>query len=460
MAPSRPLYQSWPIQHRYAADGSVRANDGQVILAEVNNGKTDGIQASFADIPVSNAMDTADAATYQWTHPVVTEVAGDVGEIAPAYRAIGGYVWKDNDYKDGIYNLIPGTYEDMVNTGMTIELKNPEKQPVPDRPTRLYLRQWYYDPDRTNGGNANPEADAPADHWFPVPQGAFTEYGNDRDWSPTETTKAPFYYKTVTTRNKSVTGKEADSYYQFDDLPVRVFTNGKEYLAGYTVAIRGNADFKPGNYEVQTSDYPVKNKLAAPNYLVDQWSSKGKANVRGTSSFAYRYGPETFPLVRSQKFSSNGDIHTMDSVIVLAGSTTADAKGARTGSTPYVVNSAEKNGDAPLASFDLAFGKNETRMNGGYIVPPSAPIEGYIWEDANYDGIRQEDVYDKDGNLVSEGERGIGGVRIRLTKYYLDDTDKTGGPDGTWKRTYSLDEDGNRVLDPYYPLHHLLRHRP
>ena len=72
--------------------------------------------------------------------------------------------------------------------------------------------------------------------------------------------------------------------------------------------------------------------------------------MRGTSSFAYRYGPETFPLVRSQKFSSNGDIHTMDSVIVLAGSTTADAKGARTGSTPYVVNSAEKNGDAPLAS--------------------------------------------------------------------------------------------------------------
>ena len=91
-------------------------------------------------------------------------------------------------------------------------------------------------------------------------------------------------------------------------------------------------------------------------------------------------------------------------------------------------------------------------MNGGYIVPPSAPIEGYIWEDANYDGVRQEDVYDKDGNLVSEGERGIGGVRIRLTKYYLDDTDKTGGPDGTWKRTYSLDEDGNRVLDPYYPF--------
>ncbi len=85
-------------------------------------------------------------------------------------------------------------------------------------------------------------------------------------------------------------------------------------------------------------------------------------------------------------------------------------------------------------------------------MPPSAPIEGYIWEDANYDGIRQEDVYDKDGNLVSEGERGIGGVRIRPTKYYLDDTDKTGGPDGTWKRTYSLDEDGNRVLDPYYPF--------
>ena len=65
-----------------------------------------------------------------------------------------------------------------------------------------------------------------------MPQGAFTEYGNDRDWSPAETTKAPFYYKTVTTRNKSVTGKDADSYYQFDELPVRVFIDGKEYLAG------------------------------------------------------------------------------------------------------------------------------------------------------------------------------------------------------------------------------------
>ena len=44
---------------------------------------------------------------YQWTHPVVTEVAGDVGEIAPAYRAIGGYVWKDNDYRTASTTLFP-----------------------------------------------------------------------------------------------------------------------------------------------------------------------------------------------------------------------------------------------------------------------------------------------------------------------------------------------------------------
>ncbi|MFR1167022.1 MAG: hypothetical protein ACLSDQ_05080 [Adlercreutzia equolifaciens] len=112
--------------------------------------------------------------------------------------------------------------------------------------------------------------------------------------------------------------------------------------------------------------------------------------MRGTRRSPTATAPRPSCLIRSQKFSSNGDIHTMDSVIVLAGSTTADVKGAARAARP-TVSSADKNGDAPLASFDLAFGKNETRMNGGYIVPPSAPIEGYIWEDANYDGIRQED---------------------------------------------------------------------
>ena len=52
-------------------------------------------------------------------------------------------------------------------------------------------------------------------------------------------------------------------------------------------------------------------------------------------------------------------------------------------------------------------------MNGEalILVPPSAPTGGLHLEMPPH-GIRQEDVYDKrDGNLVSEGERGIGGVR-------------------------------------------------
>ena len=105
----------------------------------------------------------------------------------------------------------------------------------------------------------------------------------------------------MTTRNKSVTGKEADSYYQFDDLPVRVFIDGKGVPG--RLPHRGHprqCRLKPGNYEAQTSDYLVQNNLTAPDYLVDQWNPEGLANVRGTSSFAYRYGPETFPLVRSQ----------------------------------------------------------------------------------------------------------------------------------------------------------------
>ena len=50
-------------------------------------------------------MDTAAAATYRWTAPLEFAEGGDVGEIAPAYAAIAGYVWCDNNYRDGAYSL-------------------------------------------------------------------------------------------------------------------------------------------------------------------------------------------------------------------------------------------------------------------------------------------------------------------------------------------------------------------
>lgn len=69
-------------------------------------------------------------------------------------------------------------------------------------------------------------------------------------------------------------------------------------------------------------------------------------------------------------------------------------------------------------------------------MPPAAPIEGDIWNDANYNGLRDE------------GEKGIAGVQIRITKWYLDPADHSGGTDGTWKRAYLINEKGEQVLEP------------
>lgn len=47
-----------------------------------------------------------------------------------------------------------------------------------------------------------------------------------------------------------------------------------------------------------------------------------------------------------------------------------------------------------------------------------------------------------------EGEKGIAGVQIRITKWYLDPADHSGGTDGTWKRAYLINEKGEQVLEP------------
>ncbi len=151
-------YHSYPVIERYA-DGALRANSGQVILATAATADTKGLKVSFSEIPAAHAMDTADAVTYQWTAPLYTKAAGDVGEIEPAYRTIAGYVWKDNDYHDGFYTYRlsaqatdPG-YPDPEETGnyadrSKLKLEKPEEGRIG---TNLFLRQWYFDTEANNG---------------------------------------------------------------------------------------------------------------------------------------------------------------------------------------------------------------------------------------------------------------------------------------------------------------------
>ena len=106
---------SYQIIQRYNADGSLRANQGQVIIAHTAADMSAGIPEAFATIPVDNAMDSSvDSATiYHWTDPQ-SQKGGDVGEIAAALRTISGYAWCDNGYNDGTYTYTPGKYYDCL----------------------------------------------------------------------------------------------------------------------------------------------------------------------------------------------------------------------------------------------------------------------------------------------------------------------------------------------------------
>ncbi|MEE0705901.1 MAG: hypothetical protein UCH28_05895, partial [Adlercreutzia sp.] len=371
-----------------------------MILATAATADTKGLKVSFSEIPAAHAMDTADAVTYQWTAPLYTKAAGDVGEIEPAYRTIAGYVWKDNDYHDGFYTYRlsaqatdPG-YPDPEETGnyedrSKLKLEKPEEGRIG---TNLFLRQWYFDTEANNG----------AGEWKPI-----------KEYNPDVTSEdGSFWYAKTKTQAANTAKDTVDGYYEFTNLPVRVIVDGKEYLAGYTVAVLGNLSYKPSDHEAQATPDPTWGNRT--DY--DTWNSKAYSIVKSADADAARYGVGTFPLKRKDAYSSNGDIHTLDSMLVLAGSTETDAQGDDVATTQYPVRAEGMNGTENVTvSFDLTFGKNETRINGGFVMPPAAPIEGYIWNDKDYDGIREE------------GEAGIADVQLRITQYYL--------LNGKWVRT-------------------------
>ena len=102
------------ILKRYTENGTtaLRGNDGLVIPSTaLTADEAAAVSNPLAklDVNAGDAMDTTGAATYRWTAPLTYAEAGDVGEIAPAYAAIAGYVWCDNNYRDGTYSFTATT---------------------------------------------------------------------------------------------------------------------------------------------------------------------------------------------------------------------------------------------------------------------------------------------------------------------------------------------------------------
>ena len=449
-----------------------RGNNGLVIPSTVVDGATVANPLAKLDVTAGNAMDTTAAATYRWTQPLPFAEGGDVGEIAPAYAAIAGYVWCDNNYRDGAYSLTATAgdgsnpfYDPYTQTQVELEAAEAGYHDGADAKT-VYLRQWYYVPNTGAGWDAAVPTTGASVMWVKA-DGVTT---NDKALADVATAKgawvsspkvaggynsshvnANFAYKTTTTKAENTARGTKDGYYEFTNLPVRVIVDGVEYLAGYTVAVLGNWTLMNTYVEVDhTGDYNIFNdqtytdpeghggagyywnaNYPATNQM-DQWNSKARSMVRsaltGVIDSTTRYGTEVFPVRREQAASSDGNIHTLDSLLVLAGSTSADAHtlaDATATQAPSQYAAGASVATSPVANggtFDLTFAKSEKRMNAGFLEPPSAPIVGYIWEDANYDGIRQEGEYveNADGTVtLKSGERGIEGVVVKIRPLLL-----------------------------------------
>ncbi|MDE6110868.1 MAG: hypothetical protein K2F65_03005, partial [Eubacterium sp.] len=66
-------------------------------------------------------------------------------------------------------------------------------------------------------------------------------------------------------------------------------------------------------------------------------------------------------------------------------------------------------------TYDMTRGRSVSDLDAGFTTVDTAHIKGIVWNDENYDGIRNTTV-DEDGNTVSD-EKGVGNVEVQLIPY-------------------------------------------
>ena len=155
------------------------------------------------------------------------------------------------------------------------------------------------------------------------------------------------------------TASASNGYYRFDNLPTYVEVDGKRYLAGY---------------QMQLCEMPEG--YAATKCRI------GEDSAKDSDLFA-----ETLNLYKDA-----------DEVIILAEASGGNAFYDRTvGDNVY----------------DIVKAKDNTDYDGGLTAIETASIEGYIWNDENYNGIQDAD------------EVGIATASVKLIRSYHDPHDTT-----------------------------------
>ena len=397
----------------------------------------------------------------------------DAGIMDIPTHYIAGYVWHDANY-DGVYNdgatdkfTVGGaTYTEAGMVGKKVILKQWYFKPAADGNGGQWIQKADFDngqraeepkkpevpTDPTDPANPVDPADDPATAVMLAAYPTFaaptlSEAGialADAAGAGTPVT-GNVEVSTLTMEATTIDGdKVRDGYYRFDKLPVYVAVDGTEYLAGYTVEVLGGTDGMAVNFPVTKMEETRESDGTGVTNDNDQNST---AQVIGTElvngdgvTYAAADGGDVFantnyPLLwanrTGQGFAkdthnagwtsadgaekvgpvANSSVSTLDGMIVLAGNTTDFTQDDN-----YKVAATRGAGDnATTVAFDMATGRDEDNLSAGYGYFGTTEVSGYVWYDANFNGVREVTA----GATV--GEKAISGQEVRLTQwYYLD----------------------------------------
>ena len=442
------------------ADGSANANGGHIVVASegVNTGEGATKLAYPADydrVPMGQLLaGETGVAAYDWLTVDMTKTlvdsyfnennklvevydfyptpvaGGNVGMVHPTLQSISGVLWNDEN-NNGIQDV---TFDE---NGNVVE----EEEALDGY--EVTLERYYFDganwvPDTTQwaAGNTASVAVTTTDRML-MERGTEktkpTELGEDIDGTLTGT---PDLYRSGTYRFdnletaglRNVNGTDTWVVYGYK---VRVsdprVTENELFRAKYHLTgagYRENSDLAGDNKLVEPDEYIILLETVAEDGTTPDGLASHESNIV--------YAP-----------ASNNDDQTPNLVLDENGEPELDADGKVQMKDPMTATV----GGKTLVAYDLMMGASRDHNDGGLIKPPAYAIDGYVWEDADYDGLYNYNTEtrvttEKDGTKTEADylEYGYNDKQVILKQYVLD-------ADGTWKLNPHFGNDGNVMAE-------------
>ncbi|MBO7674242.1 MAG: hypothetical protein J6S63_04460, partial [Atopobiaceae bacterium] len=229
---------------------------------------------------------------------------------------------------------------------------------------------------------------------------------------------------------------EATGEYTPSGTPSQAEPSYERVLCGYTVevlradvpseaAANGELTLADGTTKVTSNDY--RGVGTAPTTKRQQDSpNKDDINSKGV----YPPEPDAEWVELAWLDDNNHAVtRTKEGKIVLAANH-ADFTLAPDGSNKGLAT------DPLTAGWDIRRGDDEMRMTVGFLNVPTVDIVGYVWDDANYNGIQDGEL----NGASTDDEQGIADQKVLLTQWFF-------VPAGATARIVQVNADGTLVRD-------------